>query len=321
MDALYQFGIRLIQSLQTFSPALDGFMEAVTFIGRIEFYLLFIPIIYWTLDRRIGFRTLLLLIYADFIAYSFKLLLHQPRPYWLGEVKGLSVEPSYGIPSSHASNPLATGGYLATHVKRNWFWIAMAFILFLIGLSRLYLGMHFPHDVLFGWLIGFLVLWGFVKWQGTIRDWLDEKSLSFQIGLGFLESIFVILIGLIIRFLISGTPDPAEWSSFSSEARSITHFITVSGTLFGTITGYSLMRRYARFDAKGIWSRRIARYIVGVIGLLPLYFGLDVLFASIAVDESTLGYILRYVRYGLVSVWATFLAPWLFIKTRLADRE
>ena len=45
MDALYQFGIHLIQALQTLSPALDGIMNGFTFLGRIDFYLVFIPFV------------------------------------------------------------------------------------------------------------------------------------------------------------------------------------------------------------------------------------------------------------------------------------
>ncbi|RPI65820.1 MAG: phospholipid phosphatase, partial [Geobacteraceae bacterium] len=81
MDAIYQLGIRFIQALQTFSPALDDLMNGFTFLGRIEFYLVLIPFIYWAVDRRIGVRALLILIYTDFIASSFKLLFHEPRPY------------------------------------------------------------------------------------------------------------------------------------------------------------------------------------------------------------------------------------------------
>jgi hypothetical protein len=81
------------------------------------------------------------------------------------------------------------------------------------------------------------------------------------------------------------------------------------------------MRRYARFDAKGTWGKRVTRYVVGVIGLLLLYLGLDVLFAAIAPDETALGYILRYLRYTTITFWATFLAPWVFLKTNLAEPE
>jgi membrane-associated phospholipid phosphatase len=321
MDALYQFGIRLIQSLQTFSPALDGVMNAFTFLGRIEFYLVFIPFIYWAVDRRIGVRTLLILIYADVIASSFKLLFHQPRPYWVGDVKALSIETGYGIPSSHASDTVAVGGYLMRYIRQTWLRWLVGIVIFFVAFSRMYLGVHFPHDVLFGWLIGFAVLWAIVKWEKTVRDWLEGRSLSTQVMLGFVDSLGFVLIGFLIRFLIAGTPDPAEWSSFSTEARSVTHFITLGGAAFGTYTGYALMRQYARFNPKGEAWKRGLRYLVGIAGLLVLYFGLDIAFAAIAADESALGYALRYVRYSLATLWATFAAPWVFLKTRLAERE
>lgn len=239
MDALYQFGIRLIQSIQTLSPGLDGIMKGFTFLGRIEFYLVFIPFIYWAVDRRIGVRALLILIYTHFISMSFKLLFHEPRPYWVGDVKPLSTETSYGLPSSHASNSLAVGGYLIKHVKEYWLRWLIGIVVFFIAFSRLYLGVHFPQDVLLGWLIGFAVLWAVAKWEAMVRDWLDDKSLGTQIGLGFLDSLGFVLIGLIIRTLVSGTPDPVEWGPFSPGARTITDFVTLSGAAFGTYTGYA----------------------------------------------------------------------------------
>ncbi len=321
MDALYQFGISLIQFIQTLSPALDGVMKGFTFLGTVEFYLIFIPFIYWAVDRRIGVRTLLILIYTDFIASSFKLLFHEPRPYWVGDVKALSAETSYGIPSSHSSDSLAVGGYLLKQVKQSWIRWLIGLVIFFIAFSRLYLGVHFPQDVLFGWLIGFSVLWAIAKWETTLRNWLDSKSLSTQIALGFVDSILMVLIGFIIRFIIAGTPDPAEWSSFSTEARTVNQFITLAGAAFGTFTGYALMRKYASFNAKGDWTKRGIRYLLGIVGLLVLYFGLDLAFAAIAPDASTLGYILRYIRYSLATFWATFLAPWVFLKTKLAEAE
>jgi membrane-associated phospholipid phosphatase len=321
MDAIYQLGIRFIQALQTLSPALDGIMNGFTFLGRIEFYLIFIPFIYWAVDRRIGIRALLMLIFTDFLSSSFKLLFHQPRPYWLGGVKELSAETSYGIPSSHASDSLAVGGYLITQVKQNWARWLIGVVVFFIAFSRMYLGVHFPQDVLFGWLIGFFMLWALARWAKSLRNWLNDKPLAAQIELGFLLSILLALTGFVIRALIAGAPDPAEWSRFSTEARSINGFLTLAGASFGAWSGYALMRQYAPFSAQGPWSKRILRYALGLVGLLVLYFGLDIAFAALAPDASVLGYILRYIRYGLATLWATFLAPWVFLKTRLAEAE
>lgn len=60
-----------------------------------------------------------MLIFIDTAAMAFKLLFHQSRPYWLGGVKPLAEETSYGIPSTHASDSLAVGGYLAYSVKKD----------------------------------------------------------------------------------------------------------------------------------------------------------------------------------------------------------
>jgi hypothetical protein len=76
------------------------------------------------------------------------------------------------------------------------------------------------------------------------------------------------------------------------------------------------MHRYARFNTRGEAWKRGVRYLVGIVGLLVLYFGLDIAFAALAADESAPGYVLRYVRYGAATLWATFLAPWVFLKAR-----
>jgi len=324
MEAIYQFGIKLIQSLQTLSPALDGFMETVSIFGLPEFFLVLVPFIYWSIDRRIGIRSLLVLLYFDSISVPLKLLFHQPRPYWLGGVKEFGdagAEGTYGIPSGHAGRTLAVSGYLAAQVKKTWFWAIAVIYILLVGISRLYLGVHFPQDVLGGWLIGILVIWGVIRWEGAIREWLADKSLSTQIVLGFLIAMGILLIGFIARFIVAGMPDPGEWSPYNTEARTATHFFTTAGAVFGAHAGYALMRQYARFNAKGTWGRRITRYIVGIVALLVLFLGLDIAFAALAPDETTLGYILRFIRYGFATFWASFLAPWVFIKTKLADRE
>ena len=187
MDGIYQFGIALIQGLQTMSPGLDGFMGAVTFLGTIEFYILFIPVLYWCVDQKLGLRVLFILILTDVPASSFKQLLHEPRPYWLGGVKALADETTYGIPSSHASNTLAVWGLIAATVKKSWLWTLSIVLILLIGLSRLYLGVHFPQDVLGGWLLGLLMLFVFIKYESRFLAWWKQKTIRYQILLGFLS--------------------------------------------------------------------------------------------------------------------------------------
>ena len=321
MEAIQQLSFSLIQALQTLSPSLDGVMNFFSFLGRIEFYLFIIPFIYWVINRRLGIQALLILIAVDLASTSFKLLFHQPRPYWIGGVRALSEEATYGIPSSHASDSLAVGGYLAYRSKQPWFRLGIIMVLFFIGLSRLYLGVHFLHDVLFGWLIGAVVLWIAAMRSEQITNWGRSKTLSAQIAIGFVVSGAVIVLGILIRSIISETLDPAAWSSYSIDARSISHSFTLAGALFGSITGYALMRSQADFRPAADWGKRGSSYVLGVIGLLLIYFGLDMAFSLIAADETIVGYALRYVRYALTTFWVTFGAPWIFLQLRLAQSD
>ena len=319
MNPLLNFGIQLIQALQVLSPALDGLMKFFSSLGTIEFYLVFTPLIYWVVDSRLGIRVLLVLITTDFLGTIFKHLLHQPRPYWVGKVKVLAMEKSYGIPSTHSSNSLAVWGYLANRLRKNWMWIASGLLLFFIALSRLYLGVHFPQDVLGGWLLGTAVVYFSVRLEPWVLRVLKNQTTLSIIGISFGVSIAMILVGQVIGLLIATSPDPPEWAQYALQSRSPANYFTLAGSLFGSITGYVLMKKYIRFQTRGTPLQNAARYVLGIASVLVIYSGLDMLFSMIAADETILGYLLRYLRYTIVTFWMTCAAPWLFLKIRLAQ--
>ena len=321
MEGLQQLSFNIIAALQNLSPALDGVMNAITFLGRLEFYLLLLTFIYLAYDRRLGFRLVLMLIFTDLLGMVSKLLFHQPRPYWLRPELKIAEETSYGIPSTHASSSMAVWGYLVYKLNKTWLWITAGLFVFFIALSRLYLGVHFLHDILFGWLIGVVMILIFVACDKPLSAWAAKLSLGMQVLVALAASIVIVLIGQLVNGLISGVTDPESWRALAAEARTINYSINHAGAIFGALTGYALMRKYAPFSSQGKWSMRLARFALGFLGVLVIYFGLDVLFGMIAGDESVLGLALRFIRYGLVNFWVIFLAPWLFLKVRLAQRE
>jgi hypothetical protein len=272
-------------------------------------------------DQKLGLRVLFILILTDVPASYFKQLFHQPRPYWIGGVKTLAEEPSYGIPSTHSSNTLAIWGLITTTVKKSWLWTLSILLVLLIGISRLYLGVHFPQDVLGGWLLGLLILFLFLKYENRFLGWWRQKNAKAKILLGFLFSAIIILIGQLVLALIAGSPDPAEWASYSTQARDMEHYVTLGGFLFGAIVGVVLKDKYAPFKMDGSALQKVGRYVLGMAGLFALYLGLDVLFALLAPDDSLVGYILRYIRYASVSLWGMFGAPWVFVKLKLAKNQ
>lgn len=320
IGALQEFGIQLIQAIQVLSPTLDTLMSFFTFLGKIEFYMIFITFIYWIVDASLGFRVFMVLMSTDILGIAFKQLLHQPRPYWIGDVKHLGAEEtSYGIPSTHASDSLSVWSYFAYRLKKRWLWITAVALIFMISYSRLHLGVHFPHDILGGWVIGLVVLFLFLKYEKGVSDWMKSRSMNNQIGIGFAISILFILVGLIVKTITASTPDPQSWAHFSTEARSLTHYFTLAGAFFGALAGYVLMKSKAHFSTQGVWNLKLGRYFVGMVGVLIAMYGLDILFSMIAMDESYLGYILRYIRYGSTTFWVMFGAPWAFLRLKLVN--
>jgi membrane-associated phospholipid phosphatase len=76
----------------------------------------------------------------------------------------------HGFPSGHAQN--AATFYLAWAFRypKRWLWIAAGAITLLVGLSRLYLGVHLPEDVGGGFILGAIFAWAAGGWSGP-RVW------------------------------------------------------------------------------------------------------------------------------------------------------
>ena len=172
-----------------------------------------------------------------------------------------------------------------------------------------------------GWVIGLISLWLFLKYEKHFLDWWNKLTLNAQILWGFSFSAGIILLGMLVLWAISGVVDPPEWANYASEARDFSHYCTLGGFMFGAVVGVSLMQKYARFSVDGSLLIRVIRYVAGMIVLFAIYLGLDYLFALFTPDVSITGYILRYIRYASIGIWAGFGAPWTFIKIGLAHKN
>jgi hypothetical protein len=126
---------------------------------------------------------------------------------------------------------------------------------------------------------------------------------------------------LIVRSAISGINDPIEWAQLSAQVgvpnapRSLDTQISDAAIIFGAGAGLALLKRSGGFNARGPWSKRLLRLALGLIVLVILRFGLGALFPR---EPELPGAIFRYVRYVIMVLWATWLAPWVFVKLRLA---
>jgi len=327
MDALMRWGINVILALQN-APWLSGVMRLLTFLGNEEFFLFVMPAIYWCVSPGVGARLAVLLIASNGLNGLLKIAFHLPRPYWVDlRVKALSSETSYGIPSGHAMNSTSVWGFLAAQVKKRWAWAAALALIFLISLSRLYLGVHFPTDVLAGWILGALVLGAFLALERPAVAWLKRLTMWQQIGLAFALSLVYLALFSGILAAIAPSPDPAIWEQNAALAtltkpgepatdpRNPEDGVPVAGMVMGLGLAFALPTRHpTRFDAKGPLAKRALRFVIGLVGVLILWMGLKLLTPH---EPFALAMVVRYIRYGLVVFWVLYLAPRAFVRANI----
>ena len=84
----------------------------------------------------------------------------------------------YGFPSSHAANSMALALWVILYLgeRRKWLIIGMLCWVLLVSYSRIYLGVHYPSDLLVGWILG--ACWALVLWRG--EQWLQNSKFRIQ---------------------------------------------------------------------------------------------------------------------------------------------
>ncbi len=328
MENLLNSGIQFILWLQSLGGWLTPIMKGFTFLGNEEFYLLIAPAILWCVDASLGIRVGLFIMINGMVNAALKVAFHGPRPYWYSDqVKVLgNAENSFGVPSNHSQNAVVVWGTFARHLKQRWAWIIAVILMFFIGISRMYLALHFPQDVLLGWLFGILMLWAMLRLEKPVQNWLKKYQLGIQVLFIFIFSLILILIVIIAQLSLGNWILPAEWIknahlAFPDEPAlnplSFHNFLTSAGAFFGLAAGWICLSQWGGFSTRGVWWKLVLRYVIGILGILILWLGLGKVFPE---TETFISYVLRYIRYALIGAWISGFAPWFFIKINLATR-
>jgi membrane-associated phospholipid phosphatase len=326
-DLILDTGIILILYLQNIGDWLTPAMGVFTALGYQQFYVLFLLVIYWCVNASLGIRIGLLLFFSGAINHLFKVAFHGPRPYWYDpRVRPLSVETTFGVPSGHAQNAVVLWGVIASKLRMKWAWAGAITLIFFISLSRLYLGVHFPSDVLVGWFLGLGLLAAFVSWENRLAVWVKSQSRKKQVWLAFSGSLLMLLFGSLTRSLLGDWTIPEVWVEGAQLAAPeadplaplrFSELVAGAGAFLGLALGAVLVHSRGGFSAEGSLGLRLARLPLGLSLALLLFFGIEALLPE---SGPLLSPVLLYLHYGLAGFWIAGLAPLLFIRLGLAGR-
>lgn len=157
------FDMKIIYFVQSFvHPTLTNCMIWITDTGSAQFYLIFSSIIclYWLFKRQ--WTKILILAAclggAGILNFLLKQLFERTRP----DIFRVIAETGYSFPSGHAMGALCFYGLLAFIISLNLrlrrdrvlLYSVATFYILCIGISRIYLGVHYPSDILAGYFAG-----------------------------------------------------------------------------------------------------------------------------------------------------------------------
>jgi len=324
MENLLNSGIAIILAFQSLGEWLLVPMKLFSFLGTEDFYILAIPVLYWSIDSALALRVSVIMLLSSGVNTIFKFIFHAPRPYWVNtDVQALSAESSFGAPSGHAQNAIAIWGMAGSYFRNKWAWVVAVFFILGISLSRLYLAVHFPFDTVLGLLIGFLLLWVVNRVWIPISLWAQKQTPGKQILSALTGSLALLFVGIFVAWIFRDWTMPTVWLQNAARAGgevphpySINGLISSAGTLFGLFAGLAWVNQYGSFEASGSFKDRFLRYLLGLVGLIIVYIGLKVIFPS---GENLIAFLFRYLRYSLLGFWVTGGAPFIFLKVNLVD--
>ncbi len=277
-------GTDVILWLQSYqSPAADVFFTAVTVLAEGWLILPTAVLLYWCVDAGAGRRVLLILVSGLTVNTTLKNLLRVERPYLADErIRVLRPETAtgYSMPSGHTQN--AATFWPAAAMQLKWRFFALAVLLAaLVGVSRMYLGVHTLADVLLGLGVG--LLW--VVLGQRLCLFAERRGPAAYL-------LFLIPMGLSLLMLLPLEQGrPAQLGDAAAAA----------GVSLGCIGGIILEQRYVRFTARTSLPRQVVKVLIGVAGLALIEFGLKSILPS--------GQLFRFFRYGLIGLWAALGVP------------
>ncbi|MFN2105214.1 MAG: phosphatase PAP2 family protein [Candidatus Promineifilaceae bacterium] len=320
MEDVYEVGLEFIRWLQATYPQLAGFFVAISSLGREEFYLAVLPLIYWCISKRAGRLLGYMLFVTVVINTMVKHALRAPRPFWIDPTVGIEETGGYGIPSGHTQYATTLYLIVAYLVGGFWIWLAAGVMILLMALSRIYLGAHFIHDVVAGFIIGVILLILAIVWDRRVRTKFSKRILGQRMMAAVLVVLVFAALYLIILYFL-GEPNLAvPWAAYipAAEIASRLEMASAIGAFMGYSIGIVFERSRVRFRADGPIVKRAGRYLLGILIAVIIWRGLGMIFPN---DPLFLALPLRILRYFLITLWVAYYAPWLFVRLGLTDTD
>ena len=295
------------------SPFWDGVVSAVTLLGEETFFMLVGLMAFWCLNKKWGYRFMIIGLSGSILNQLLKAIFLIPRP-WVLDPTFTIVESAreaatgYSFPSGHTQSAATVFGTLAAWIGKTWVTVGCILLIALVGFSRMYLGVHTPLDVGVSFITGAMTVLGFLY---LFRR--AEGSRKGKIGIGLIALILALALLAYVSFAPVTERNIAEF-----DAHGVENAWKLLGTLSGMLLAWWVDDRYTHFETKAVWWAQIGKLLIGLGLVMAIRLGmkpvLNLIFPGAAFSGA--------IRYFLMAAVGGALWPMTFgFWSRLGKKE
>ena len=246
---------------------LTEFFRKMSFIGEMNVVLIIVGVIYWCVSKEFGNYLLMGWSGNRIVNGLLKVTACAYRP-WIRDTRiipdaeALATATGYSFPSGHSMNAasLYGGGAIRKDLPRA-LRIVLGLIAVLIALSRNFLGVHTPQDILVGLAAGLLVMW----LTGRLLKWIEAHP-----GKDILVACVGIAIAVAVAVFAAVKSYPEDRDAAGKllvdGAKMANDTFKAVGWAIGYLAGWVLERRFIGFSTDVPMKTRVTRFVTGLLG-------------------------------------------------------
>ena len=289
MDYQIEF-LRLLEGMRT--DFLIRLFEGITMLAEETLMIFAVVTLWFAVDKKIAQKLFFVTAFSLGVNGVIKNFVKMPRPFADGKVSCVReyTATGYSFPSGHTQNFATWSTLVALKIKKLSVWIVTVVLILLVAFSRMFLGAHYPMDVIAGAVLGVL----FAVVGNAIYEKTEDKSKLFM----WATAIFA---PFIIWFVIFPNPLYGD-------------FLKVYGMIAGAFPGLKLEEKYAPLSYDVPIFKKAIRVVLGIFIALVFKAGLKTLFAT---EIVRLGLVFDAVRYFMLLFIMVGLCPLLFKKLKI----